>query len=864
MGRFKKASASIFLVTAMVVSVVGGGVVGPANAAITPGTGPAGALAISQALGTPSAGVTGASYVSTTELGTPNGTSDSPLAGFPTDGSTFGILTSGDVNSVPLVNTFASTSNGGAAVRGDSDQDVTILKTDIVVPTGGNCLTFDFKFLSEEYPNFVGGSVNDAFIAELDTSNWTTASSVITAPNNFAFDGAGDVVSINSTGVGGMTAAEGAGTAYDGVVDGNGAATQTLHASRQVTPGAHSVYFSLFDQGDTIYDSAVFLDNLVAGFVPNPAVNCVSGATPITANLDLTPATATNPVGTNQNFTATLTDGDGAPIANAPVAFTVTGVNAGSGTATTNAAGVATFGYAGANVGTDQISACYNADSAGPCEANASATATWTGVVPTTSTLNVNVTGTGSVASSPAGISCPGTCTAEFNDASSVSLTPTPGAGFVFSSWSGACTGSAACNVTMNGDQTVGATFTAVAVTRTLDVSVTGNGSVASNPSGITCPTTCSATFADGASVTLTPTAGAGSTFSGWGGACEGTGACVVTLSANASVSASFAVTPPPSGDLDVTEASEPPTVTAGNRVQQTFTVTNGEDTAQTGVTFSATFPAGSTVVSTNPSQGTCTIAPASITCSLGTIPAGGSVTIPVVVTVPAGFPVGVFAPDATVASDQSGGGDFADLPGSNVVAPGGGQAFGFVAPGQTLTTGPATPANPTGGSFTLPNTGGGVPITLTTEPTTPTYCGGAPCRGRLLTLSPFGGGYTDPGNAPKLDISLDKSIVQQFGPSWTVWVQKEDTTAPPVKVPDCKVETTWTKHWHPGYWDKGYWHHGHWHHGEWHSGWWHWEKTTKTIAKPSPCVSKRYFDKQGDSHVEILVLSGDPKFGRR
>ena len=92
-----------------------------------------------------------------------------------------------------------------------------------------------------------------------------------------------------------MTAAEGAGTAFDGGTDTNGGATQTLNASRQVTPGAHSLYFSLFDQGDQIYDSAVFLDNLVVGFVPNPAVNCMGGATPVTATLDLTPLTATEP-----------------------------------------------------------------------------------------------------------------------------------------------------------------------------------------------------------------------------------------------------------------------------------------------------------------------------------------------------------------------------------------------------------------------------------------------------------------------------------------------------------------------------------------------------------------------------------------
>ena len=258
------------------------------------------------------------------------------------------------------------------------------------------------------------------------------------------------------------------------------------------------------------------------------------------------------------------------------------------------------------------------------------------------------------------------------------------------------------------------------------------------------------------------------------------------------------------------------------------------------------------------------------MTCSLGTIPGGGSVTIPVLVTVPAGFAPGTFAPTATSASDQTGPSEFGELPGSQVVAPGGGQAGGFVPPGGTITTGPATPANPTGGTFTLPNTGAGVPITLTTEPTTPTYCGGLPCRGRLLTLSPFGGGYDDPRNPPMLDISLDHSVVQQFGPSWNVWVQKEDPNVAPKKVPDCKTEF-----WGPSTRSRS------------RSG------TPGTgagslgprslgpgplglgvalevaaqvekVAKPSPCVAKRYFDKDGDSHTLIYVLSGDPKFGRR
>jgi hypothetical protein len=269
-----------------------------AGASITPQTGAAGALAIAQAMAS-SANVTGASFPATTG-GTPAGTSTTVLGGFPSDGSGFGILTTGDVNAVPIPASFANTNNGGGAVRGDTDRDVTVLKTDITVPTGANCLTVDFKFLSEEYPFYVGTQYNDAFIAELDNSTWTTSGSTISAPNNFAFDSSNNVVSINSTGLGGMSGAAGAGTAFDGVVasqeNGGGGATGLLHASTQVTAGSHSVYFSIFDQGDNVYDSAVFLDNLAVGFVPNPAVNCVPGATPVNFKLTLTPTTATNPV----------------------------------------------------------------------------------------------------------------------------------------------------------------------------------------------------------------------------------------------------------------------------------------------------------------------------------------------------------------------------------------------------------------------------------------------------------------------------------------------------------------------------------------------------------------------------------------
>jgi hypothetical protein len=71
----------------------------------------------------------------------------------------------------------------------------------------------------------------------------------------------------------------------------------------------------------------------------------------------------------------------------------------------------------------------------------------------------------------------------------------------------------------------------------------TGTGTVTSNPATINCGTTCNASFNQGTTVTLTATPDPGSVFSGWGGgACTGTGICVVNSAAT--VMATFGVAP--------------------------------------------------------------------------------------------------------------------------------------------------------------------------------------------------------------------------------------------------------------------------------------------------------------------------------
>ena len=73
--------------------------------------------------------------------------------------------------------------------------------------------------------------------------------------------------------------------------------------------------------------------------------------------------------------------------------------------------------------------------------------------------LTVSKNGSGSGTVSGSGISCGSDCSEAFNSGTSVSLSVSPAAGSTFAGWSGACSGNGSCNVTMNGDKSVTATF---------------------------------------------------------------------------------------------------------------------------------------------------------------------------------------------------------------------------------------------------------------------------------------------------------------------------------------------------------------------------------------------------------------------
>jgi hypothetical protein len=104
-------------------------------------------------------------------------------------------------------------------------------------------------------------------------------------------------------------------------------------------------------------------------------------------------------------------------------------------------------------------------------------------------------TGTGTITSSPAGINCGSTCSYTFNTGTSVTLTATPGSeGNVFAGWSGACTGTSTCVLTMNAAKSVTATFNAIGVTVTPTTTTYYAARSANNVFGFTSATSTGTT----------------------------------------------------------------------------------------------------------------------------------------------------------------------------------------------------------------------------------------------------------------------------------------------------------------------------------------------------------------------------------
>ena len=299
---------------------------------------------------------------------------------------------------------------------------------------------------------------------------------------------------------------------------------------------------------------------------------------------------------------------------------------------------------------------------------------------------------------------------------------------------------------------------------------------------------------------------------------------------------------------LTVDSSLVPDPVSAGDQVLDTATVTAVGATADN-VTATLSADPGGTADSATVSQGSC--APASgtdVTCTIGDLAAGDSATIKGFFTTPETVPESnTFSVTTTVFSDEVPGG-VSSVASATENPKDPNNSSGFVPPGGTIALGDETPspADNTVGNFTLPNTGDGTPISLSAFVSPAGFCGGKKCHGKVVELSEFDGGYNDPLNPTVLTLRYDQSVAKK-GLFSKVYEQLAPD-GPITEVPQCKPRPGWT----------------------------HAEKLVSKLLKlfgfgphsgyanPAPCLDTKSLSGSGDLTVQILVLSGDPRFGTK
>jgi hypothetical protein len=145
-------------------------------------------------------------------------------------------------------------------------------------------------------------------------------------------------------------------------------------------------------------------------------------------------------------------------------------------------------------------------------------------------------------------------CEAEYEEGTEVALVPEAETGSEFSGWSEDCTGTGACELTMDEAKSVTATFDLESETLTAEVE--GPGSV-SAPEDIDCPGVCAGAYSFGETVTLIAVADSGAELLEWSGECDSvTGnECEVEMTADKTVKALFALEPTPEFKLTIVKA---------------------------------------------------------------------------------------------------------------------------------------------------------------------------------------------------------------------------------------------------------------------------------------------------------------------
>jgi hypothetical protein len=189
------------------------------------------------------------------------------------------------------------------------DEEAVVLRSDAFqIPAGIDTLRFNFNFLSNEFPNFVGGRFNDTSFALVRADSDTVETRVLANVNTATFDNLRDAESgLSPAGFNGQT----------------GFLTATFDVSSLAGDDVSVVLeISVRDVGDNVIDSALLLDNI-------RLVNSDTGNVQSIPNGNFE-------AGNFNNFTVTFTD-----VSNT-IAPPVAGVITGLGTVDSEGGGLST------------------------------------------------------------------------------------------------------------------------------------------------------------------------------------------------------------------------------------------------------------------------------------------------------------------------------------------------------------------------------------------------------------------------------------------------------------------------------------------------------------------------------------------
>ena len=151
--------------------------------------------------------------------------------------------------------------------------------------------------------------------------------------------------------------------------------------------------------------------------------------------------------------------------------------------------------------------------------------------------MTLTKAGTGSGTVTGPGIDCGSDCTEAYASGTAVTLTASPATSSNFSGWSGACTGTGGCTVTMSAAKSVTASFSLKTYPITATANPVAGGTVTCTPNPVT----------HGGGSTCTATPKTGYSFTAFSGACTGASCALTNVTEAKSVTANFASRPTPS-----------------------------------------------------------------------------------------------------------------------------------------------------------------------------------------------------------------------------------------------------------------------------------------------------------------------------